>query len=214
MSTDQAQTTLTLNQADLPEPYRSVQLLPFDSHGWHKVDNAENLEKLIRDHKIQTIIEVGSWLGASTRHMASLLPAGGKIYAVDHWLGSSEHQPGERGWHKALAYLYEQFLSNVIHAGLTDKIVPIRMSSLEAAQQFSKFSKPLRPGLIYIDAGHETEAVYADLKVWYPFVQNHGILCGDDWGWESVQAGVVMFANEKGLKIESSRSFWRLVEPC
>lgn len=194
---------------DLPEPYRNIEeLLHFDGHGWY--DNGRQIEQLISSHQVKTIIEVGSWLGASTRHMAQLLPAEGKVYAIDHWLGSEEHQPGQLGWYKALPRLYEQFLSNVIHAGLTDKIVPIRLSSLEASEQLKG---KVVPDLIYIDAAHDTESVYADLVAWYPYVQGHGILCGDDWTWTSIQTAVQRFAQEKGLTINASGLFWRLVEP-
>src|SRR6266852_6085497 len=83
-------------QQELPEPYNQVEILPFHSHGFYS--NAQQLEALIRMYNVKTIIEVGCWLGTSTRHMASLLPASGKVYAVDHWKGSAEHQPGQTYW--------------------------------------------------------------------------------------------------------------------
>lgn len=193
-------------QQELPEPYNQVEILPFHSHGFYS--NAQPLETLIRIYNVKTIIEVGCWLGTSTRHMASLLPASGKVYAVDHWKGSEEHQPGHTYWLPILPLLYEQFLSNVIHAGLTDKIVPVRMDSLQAAKELSS----IVPDLIYIDAGHDYESVYADLNAWYPLVQGHGILCGDDWGMPGVQSAVKQFAGERGLRIDASGFFWRLIE--
>src|SRR5579872_7399162 len=100
------------SKADLPEPYRSVQLLPFDPHGWY--GNAIPMENLFETNEIKIVIEVGSWLGASTRHIATLLPENGEIYAVDHWMGSIEHQPGGYAFYPAVGYAYQQFLSNVI----------------------------------------------------------------------------------------------------
>jgi hypothetical protein len=170
------------------------------------------MEALIETHHVKTIIEVGSFLGLSTRHIASHLPKGGKVYAVDHWKGSIEHQPGGSAWHPSLPFLYEQFLSNVIHAQLTHKIIPLRMDSAEAAALPCFVLKTVIPDLIYIDASHETEAVYADLTRWYPFVQGHGILCGDDWTWPSVRFAVEQFASEQGLAISAGFNFWRLIE--
>lgn len=191
----------------LPEPYNSLEtLLPFDGHGWYS--NREQMEELIRSHKIKTVIEVGSWLGQSTRHIASELPPSGKVYAVDHWLGSGVQQEGQPFYYKALPYLYEQFLSNVVHAQLTEKIVPVRMESLAAAH-----SLQIPVDLIYIDAEHDTDSVYQDLTAWYPHVTGHGVLCGDDWGWPTVEAAVRQFAQERKLGIEASGNFWRLVEP-
>lgn len=86
------------------------------------------------------------------------------------------------------------------------------MASLEAASKLNEIPDRLYPDLIYLDASHDTESVYADLCAWYPFVQGHGILCGDDWTWDSVRIAVYRFANERHLNIEASVSFWRLVE--
>ena len=151
---------------------------------------------------------MGSWLGDSTRHIASLLPDDGVVYAIDHWCGSQEHQPGHDAWSPVLPHVYEHFLSNVIHAQLTHKIIPVKMSSLEAAQKLAH----IIPDLIYIDGDHETSAVYADLCAWFPFVQGHGILCGDDWDTLSVRRAVVAFAQDRGFLIAKRGNFWLLAE--
>lgn len=190
-------------EASLRAPYDGIEVLPFDPHGWYS--NGGSIETLFTKHQPKVVIEVGCWLGASTRHMASLLREGGIIYAVDHWLGSVEHQSSE--CLLMLPSLYQQFLSNVIHSQLTDKIIPVRMSSLEACRYLR-----IPADLIYIDASHDTESVYADLKAWFPHVKGHGILCGDDWSWASVAAAVVRFAQENDLKIEAEGNFYRLVE--
>ena len=192
----------------LPEPYNQLKtVLPYNEHGWYS--NAKPMEKLIKDHDVKVVIEVGSWLGRSTRHIAKKLPKQGKVYAVDHWLGSVEHQPGGEHWHECLPQLYEQFLSNVIHKKLTHKIIPVRMASVDA----EKYLSQVAVDLIYIDAGHETETVYQDLTIWFPHVQGHGILCGDDWGWGTVRKAVEKFAEEKHLTIDIDENFWRLKEP-
>jgi hypothetical protein len=191
------------SQEGLPEPYRSAKLMPFNPQGWYS--NAKQIESLFKQNRINVVIEVGCWLGLSTRHMATLLPSEGKLYAVDHWLGSSEHQDSSE-----LPTLYDQFLSNVVYASLTNVIVPIRMSSLEAAALLSIMA--IMPDLVYIDASHDTESVLADLNAWFPFVKGHGIICGDDWHWEDVRAAVEIFALEHQLTIDASENFWCLVE--
>jgi predicted O-methyltransferase YrrM len=191
------------SQQDLPAPYNTARILPFNEKGWYL--NGAPLAKLIRIHQVETIIEVGCWIGLSTRHLASCLPTGGIVYAVDHWKGSPEHQPGQSAWSPDLALLYEYFLSNVIHERLTDKIIPIRMDSLTAAKELNVMAD-----LIYIDASHETPAVYADMVAWYPHLKENGVFCGDDWTYPSVRAAVRKFAVENQLKIEASENFWRL----
>ena len=190
-------------QGNLPEPYKSVGMMPFDPGGWYR--NANQIESLFKQNKINVAIEVGCWLGLSTRHIASLMPPDGKVYAIDHWLGSVEHQSSP-----ILPTLYEQFLSNVVHAGLTHIIIPMRMSSLQAATWMD--SMEVKPDLIYIDASHDIPSVLADLSAWFPFIKGHGILCGDDWTWESVRIAVEIFAQRHQLTMDSVNNFWRLVE--
>jgi predicted O-methyltransferase YrrM len=189
----------------LPEPYNTVQLLPFDDHGWYR--HAEIFEMFFKRYSPKVVIEVGCWMGLSTRHLASLLQEGGVVYAVDHWLGSSEHQPGQVAWSPKLPYLYDQFLSNVIHAGLTHKIIPVRMNSLEASKALANTS----PDLIYIDASHEYDAVYADIAAWYPLVKGHGIICGDDYldgEGLPIKRAVDQFAADNSLIVRNIASFW------
>jgi len=181
------------------DPYSDIEVLPFDAHGWY--ENAQQIEQIFRQRKIRTVVEVGCWLGSSTRHIATLLPQGGKLYAVDHWLGSVEHQQDTTH----LSCLYQQFLSNVIHARLTDKIIPVKMPSLEAADCLAG----LKVDAVYIDASHDTQSVLQDLRAWYPFIKNHGVLCGDDWGWDSVRQAVIIFARESGLRIYHAGNFWQ-----
>lgn len=189
--------------ASLPSPYDSLsEVRPFVDHGCY--DNSRQLHSLIERYKVKTIIEIGCWLGKSTIDLARALPENGKIYAIDHWKGSNE----QTGWHPSLPFLYEQFLSNIIRAGLTDKVILLRMDSLEAAGILM-----VQPDLIYLDSDHSAEAVYSDLCAWYPFVKGKGILCGDDWYvWPSVREAVQRFARENHLTIDTYANFWRLIE--
>jgi hypothetical protein len=153
------------------------------------------------------VIEVGCWFGLSTRHLATLLPPGGVVYAVDHWKGSSENQKGELAWTPKLPYLYEQFLSNVIHENLTERIIPVRMDSLEA----SRYLKDVRPDLIYIDASHDYVSVYADIAAWYPLIKERGFICGDDYldgEGLTIKQAVDQFALDHGLTVRNVGSFW------
>jgi predicted O-methyltransferase YrrM len=180
---------------NLPEPYQSIVPLPFNSHGWYV--NQKPIERIFAENAIKTVVEIGSWLGLSTRHFASLLPEGGKIYAIDHWLGSVEHQKSPY-----LETAYPQFLSNIIHAGFAHKVVPMRMDSVEAARCLN-----CCPDLVYIDGSHEYEDVLADLAAWFP---RSKIVCGDDWRWVTVRLAVLRFAEERNLRVLTDYNFWLL----
>jgi hypothetical protein len=191
-----------LTAAAPPEPYCSLKtVFPFDGDGWFA--NGEHLQECFAKNRIKTVIEVGSWLGLSTRFLGSKVGSGGKVYAVDTWLGTPEEEVHQKD--PRLPHLYEMFLSNVIHEGLTDVIIPIRMDSLEAAKSLN-----IKADLIYIDASHLTEAVYQDILHWYPHLNEGGIFCGDDFCWWTVQEGVRKAAAELDLQIESGYTWWRL----
>ncbi len=190
--------------AEMPEPYCSINDLPFDDQGWF--GNAEYLGRQMSIIHPRVIIEVGSWLGCSTRFMAALLPEGGKLYAVDTWKGSSAeplHLQDPR-----MPHLYQLFLSNVKHAGLTNKIIPIRMDSIEASKALN-----VKADLIYIDASHETASVLADIVAWYPHLRPGGIFCGDDWIWDSVRVAVIQGAAALGKQIGAAGNFWYYYDP-
>lgn len=185
--------------ANLAEPYASIEVLPFDGHGWFA--NSVPLQMLLDIKKPKTVIEIGSWLGCSTRFIATNLEKGSKLYAVDTWLGSideSEHQKDPR-----LATLYQQFLSNIIHTQLTDVIIPVRMKSMEAAAALK-----VKADFIYIDGAHDTWSVMNDILYWYVHLKEGGIMCGDDWGWKSVQVAVEACAKTLNKKVYSAGNCW------
>lgn len=189
-----------VSEEEMPEPYRSVRELPFDEQGWF--GNHEPLGNIIRGMPIKTVIEVGSWLGCSTRFIATTLPQDGVVYAVDTWEGSTDevlHMIDPR-----LDQLYHLFLSNVKHAKLTHKIVPIRMRSLEAAKALNVYAD-----LVYIDGAHDTENAYNDILAWYAHLnQPYGMMCGDDYMWESVRIAVHHAAILFKKEVRSHYNFW------
>lgn len=185
---------------DIPEPYRSIKDLPFDSQGWFI--NADPLKNLLNVKPAKIVIEVGCWLGASTRFLASTIPADGVVYAVDNWIPTEIHYIND----SRLPFLYQLFLSNVKHVKLTHKIIPVRMDSLEAAQALN-----VQADLIYIDANHSTAAVYKDIIAWSSHLAKDGIICGDDWeSWESVKKGVIQAAEKLNKDIGTSGNCWWL----
>ncbi len=187
------------DESKMPQPYRCIKNLPFDEHGWFFNGKSEILmENCLKIKPAKIVIEVGSWLGLSTRFIARIIPEDGVVYAIDTWLGSKELQNDSR-----LPNLYQTFLSNVKHAELTQKIVPIRMTSLEAAHALN-----VEGDLIYIDASHEEEDVYNDIIAWYPHLAEEGIMCGDDWNAKSVQNGVTQASITLNLRIRFFDRFW------
>lgn len=184
---------------EMPEPYRSIADLPFDDHGWFP--NGDQLKAIIESKSPQTVIEIGSWLGLSTRFIASHLSKDGKVYAVDTWKGSPReavHMIDPR-----LPYLYQLFLSNVKHANLTEKIIPVRMDSVEASIALN-----IKADLIYIDGSHDTYSVINDIMNWHPRLNKGGIMCGDDWRAKTVRGAVEKCGEYLKQKVLATDNFW------
>ena len=190
-----------------PEVYELKNPLPFDGHGWF--GHEEHFKNLLAEKKPKIAIEVGSWLGCSARSIASKLPSDGILIAVDHWKGSIEHQDGQWAYYEKLPVLYEQFLSNVIEAKLTDKIIPFRSDSLSAALHLKNLG--IKADFIYLDGAHDYYSVLNDLVAYYPLLADDGILVGDDFAWQSVEKAVRDFASYANLEVESySTSMYQL----
>ncbi len=183
--------------------YANLDLMPVYTHGWFGGANRLNLEHFIATRKVKVVIEVGSWLGSSTICMAKALGSNGQLYAIDHWKGSVEHHDVQ--FRHFLPTLYEQFLSNVIHAGVDSIIVPVKKASSEA---FCDLEGHILADLIYIDAGHDTEAVYKDITLYSQLLAESGVMTGDDWLWPSVRAAVEQYGQENNKTIRSEGNFW------
>lgn len=187
-----------VDQSVLPAPYNSVELLPFDGTAHFGDRQKRGLLHVIQRYRPKSVVEIGSYLGASTRFIAQLLDDDGVVYAVDHWLGNDEwtHQ---QNYQEIQSLFYQKFLSNVIHAGLCHKIIPMKMTSVDASCTLE-----VVPDLIFIDGSHDYHSVYEDLTAWYPHVRGHGVLCGDDYNWgnnKPVKQAVDRFARENGLSV-------------
>jgi len=136
----------------------------------HVVDTAEDGE---------LFVEVGSFKGRSSAFMAVEIANSGKkirFDCVDTWAGSVEHQAGAECEVKEVVEgtLYETFLNNLKPA--EGYFNPVRMTSLEAAQQYEDNSIDF----IMIDGEHSYEAVKADIQAWLPKMKNGGVMTGDD----------------------------------
>ena len=118
------------------------------------------------------IVEIGSWKGKSTIWIAqgSKEGCGQKIYAIDHFVGSSENQEENKS-----IWTFEEFKKNIKIAHVDDFVIPIVKTSENAAKDFDK---PIE--FIFIDGAHEYEAVKLDFDIWFPKVINGGIIALHD----------------------------------
>jgi hypothetical protein len=147
------------------------------------------------------VLELGSWLGLSTRLIADLAPRA-IVIAIDHWRGSPEHH-GDPVLSAMLPTLYETFLA--LCWDYRDRIIPLRRSTLEGLALVADLG--LRPDLIFIDAEHSYEAVSAEIELClHRFPET--VLVGDDYDWAGVRSGVDEAALRHGLTVETVGVPW------
>ena len=189
---------------NLPDPYNSLsEILPLDLHGWFREENKLMLTNFIKNTSPKIIVEVGVWCGKSSAYMAQIMPNDCKLYAVDHFKVNSEYSHMQPEIAARAARLYEQFLSNMIHLKSTNKIIPIKMDSLDAANTLD-----IQADIIYIDGSHKEEDVFNDVCAWSKKLKDNGIICGDDYDAPYVQCGVDRAAQALGLVVKSYGCFW------
>ncbi|MBI2985722.1 MAG: class I SAM-dependent methyltransferase [Deltaproteobacteria bacterium] len=115
------------------------------------------------------IVEIGSWKGKSTIWLAlgSTSVGGEEVYAVD------PHKPlADEGY---MEDTEAEFRKNINAAAVDSRVVPMVMTSEEAAKGWSK---PIR--LLWIDGDHRYEQVKRDFLLWEPHVVEGGIIAMHD----------------------------------
>jgi hypothetical protein len=167
------------------ELYQSIADLPLDARGW--LLNAPYLLDICVRHEPALAVHVGCGRGLYTRFIAQHVPEHATVLAVDAWTRSRE---------------YHLFLSNVKRTGLTRKIVPVRMASLEAADALA-----VQARLVYLDGG---AARLPDIAAWSRHVAPRGVLCGGGWGCPRVRRRVRAAARRLRRRIVAERDFWRV----
>lgn len=199
-----------------------------DLQGWH--GDHPLLTRLVAEEQPELIVEVGCWKGQSSTHLGRALQALGQVdgvprqmLCVDTWLGALEFWRDREDPERYLSLqlqngyprVYYQFLANIAHAGLQNVVVPFPQTSVTAARWL--IERGVAADLIYIDASHEENDVYADLTYYWHVARPGAVLFGDDYQaqyWPGVVQAVDAFASERGVEVEvEDDMFWLLRKP-
>jgi hypothetical protein len=174
--------------------------VPAVDHGWLSPDVMEMLPcALVPNTKV--VVELGSWLGKSTRFIADKAP-GATIIAIDTWAGSKEHH-AMPDCAPLLPVLYETFLKNCWE--YRQRMIPVRATSAHGLEIL--YHQAIVPDLIYVDASHEYPDVLGDVQRAIAFF-NSSILCGDDWKWDGVRKAVTQTVKAGRMKAWAKGNVW------
>jgi hypothetical protein len=177
--------------------------LPREHLGW--LD--EGVRRLLAgalSGETRLVVELGAWLGLSTRWLADHAP-GATVVTIDHWRGSPEHH-ARPAWRALLPTLYETFLA--MCWPYRDRVIPLRLTTLAGLQVVADYR--LCPDLVYVDAEHSYQAVLSELELAGRLFPT-AALVGDDYPHPPVRAAVDDFARRHGLAIRADGNGWSLV---
>ncbi|MGO8745687.1 MAG: class I SAM-dependent methyltransferase [Thermoguttaceae bacterium] len=188
--------------AQHPWPSLPPQTPANKEHGW-LLDSTREMLAASLSAQPRVIVELGSWLGLSTRFIADCAPCG-TVIAIDHWKGGPDHQDREE-YRAMLPHLYETFLASCWE--YRGRIIPVRASTIEGLREVAGYG--VRPDLIYLDADHTYDAVKRDLEEALALFPSARIV-GDDWTWQSVREAVTAVCAERGLTVIGSGNAWQI----
>jgi predicted O-methyltransferase YrrM len=144
--------------------------------GWFDEHNREQLEKLIAQFQVRTVLEIGSLFGLSAAWFAKRVE---HVTCIDRWLEdapemSNNNQVDTLRQLGVPRDFYQVFLDNMAREGVEHKVTLIRGRSNEVADQAPSVD------LVYIDADHSYAGCLSDIRLYVPKARK--IICGDDYG--------------------------------
>lgn len=148
------------------------------------------------------IVEIGSYKGKSTSHLAlgAKRGLGAHVTAIDLWTsGGQRDKAGVARLEKeyATTEVFDIFQAQIKSLDLQDQVTAWQSHSLEAALSWDK---PI--GLLFIDAEHSYRACSADIRAWSKHIVPGGYIALHDY--TETFPGVMQAVGEL---IESSREY-------
>jgi len=133
-----------------------------------------------------SVVEVGSWMGASTCFLAAGLKGGSaRIRAVDNFAGLSTCGEDSAWYNRHFRALgtsstLDIFKANFAALGFSSRAEPVVSDSIAAARSLAALRGTV--DLIFIDGDHSYEGCRADIEAWAPFVKPGGVMAFHDFG--------------------------------
>jgi methyltransferase family protein len=145
--------------------------------GWFAEDNRRKLHRLIVEHDINSVVEVGSFLGLSAVWFAQFESVQ-HVHCVDTWFEPATYESENnlvgtlRRWDLPRDF-FPLFRDNVMRSGVWHKITPIKGDS-----RFVIGEVPV-VDLVYLDGNHTYEGCKRDIELYQD--KARVVLCGDDY---------------------------------
>ncbi len=201
---------------------------PFDRQSMFAREKARDVLGFVDDAPVKLIVEIGSWLGASTRWFAETFSGPihrgeshehAAIVCIDPWEGLPQWEADDLVARTSSAW--EQFVANCWH--FRQWITPIRLRSVDGLPAIAAELKRQgrSPDMVFIDGDHSYETCLHDVvtsaEAW-----PDALVIGDDYGIEEdgggrrlpVQDAVEAAAEQLGREVRVGASgVWALGAP-
>lgn len=148
---------------------------------------ATPLGELIIERNYNCGVELGIWLGASSKFLLDL-PMIEHLYMVDPW--SPAYQYGTNYTAEQFEGFYRSVKELIERYGKRKTI--LRMDSTAA-----KSLIPKEQDFVFIDADHSFKSVIDDINNYRYHIRKDGILCGDDFHFRRVNDAVTAVFGSK-----------------
>jgi len=175
-------------------------------HGWLEEGTAALLADAVPG---KSVLELGAWLGKSTRHM--IQRGADLVISVDHW-DPDKLMPWAQARHPDLVpvvrVVYETFLANCWDH--KNRIIPMRMDTRDALGAVHRLG--ITPEVIFLDSSHQYEHTCEELDLISELFPA-AVVVGDDWNWNSrkwypVRRAVCEKIGSRTLRVQGNG--WRL----
>lgn len=193
-------------------PYPELKpCVPENAHGFFPPEKGAFFTEI---KPMALIVELGSWLGTSTRWW--LTHSSANVICVDTWRGSIEHQDTTRIDYEEirsiLVNMHDTFIVN--QWAWRDRLAVLRMPSLDGLKVLHECE--ISPDFIFIDASHQFQDVYKDFQFSNRYFPD-AMYGGDDWNWINksqghrltVQEAVRKFADENFISVITNGNCWK-----
>jgi len=143
--------------------------------GWFPQENADQLERLIAEYQVKSVIEIGSFLGLSAVWFAHRVD---QVFCIDRWYEEQDWESENnlvatlRRW-ELPRDIFPLFRENVMRSGVWHKICPVRGHSRYVAGRVPSVD------LVYIDGDHTREGAQSDIEIYQEKARR--VICGDDY---------------------------------
>ena len=180
--------------------------------GWSTPEKCYKLARLIKDHKVQTSVELGIFGGRALISMAfAHRHTGGDTFGCDPWCAhaSLEGQnalANDDYWANIDYYnIYKSFIHHVVMHNLLDHCRWDRIKSEIAVRLFDDESI----GLLHQDSNHSEQVSCDEIERWDRKISPNGWWIMDDTHWETTKKAQNLLLDKGYEEIEDHKE-WKV----